>query len=93
MIWLLATVATYRLTRLLTADKITESLRIAVIRRSQWFGYLFTCDWCMSIWIGMAISVATFFHAENNFFFVLLAGLTFSAATGFLAMIETRLEA
>jgi hypothetical protein len=46
--------ATFRLTRLITRDVITESLRNRVWKKyppeSSKVGYLFTCEWCMSIW-------------------------------------------
>jgi hypothetical protein len=46
--------ATFRLTRLITRDVITESLRNKVWKKylpeSSKVGYLFTCEWCMSIW-------------------------------------------
>ncbi len=46
--------ATYRITRLITPDVITESIRNRVWKKyppeSSKFGYLFTCEWCMSIW-------------------------------------------
>ena len=93
MIWFLAAIATYRLTRLFTADRITEGLRIFIIRRSKMFGYLVTCDWCLSIWFGMALSYITYVHQDQSFLAILYAGLAFSALTGFLSMIETRLEA
>lgn len=45
--------AAYRLTRLLTTDVILEDLREKVWKKyppSTKIGYLFTCNWCMSIW-------------------------------------------
>lgn len=45
--------ASYRLTRLLTTDVILEPLREKVWKKfppSTKLGYVFTCDWCMSIW-------------------------------------------
>ena len=46
--------ATYRITRLITRDVITESIRNRVWKKyppeSSKLGYLFTCEWCMSIW-------------------------------------------
>jgi hypothetical protein len=45
--------ATYRLTRLLTTDVILEGLREKIWKKyppSTKLGYLFTCNWCMSIW-------------------------------------------
>lgn len=54
-VWVLALA---RLTRLLTADRITDFLREAAWKASKgnpdgmvW--YLSNCAWCMSLWIGL----------------------------------------
>lgn len=51
------TLALARLTRLMTADEITDFVRIAIF--SRWGqasvpGYVATCSWCQSIWYGAA---------------------------------------
>jgi hypothetical protein len=47
--------AVYRATRLVTTDTITEPTRNRIWKRyppeSTRFGYLFTCNWCTSIWV------------------------------------------
>ena len=66
--------ATYRLTRLVTTDRVTRSLRDKLLER--WgvktvptipfgtravrtpFGELLTCDWCVSIYVGAAVIAA-----------------------------------
>lgn len=43
----------FRLSRLVTTDQIFEPLRNAIWKwknPSTQIGYLFTCNWCMSIW-------------------------------------------
>jgi hypothetical protein len=53
---LLLGLATYRATRILTRDAIFTPVRDRVFDRfppmTSKFGYLFTCEWCMSIWVG-----------------------------------------
>lgn len=52
--------ATYRLTRLITTDTITEDLREKVWDRyppeSTKLGYLLTCDHCASVYAAAAVS-------------------------------------
>lgn len=51
-------VATYRLTKLILDDKLTEDLRNMVFSRyprDSKMTYFITCPWCVSIWAGAAI--------------------------------------
>lgn len=52
-------VATRRLTRIINEDYVTQPIREAVWKKfpakTSKIGYLFTCDWCMSIWAGVLI--------------------------------------
>lgn len=51
--YVIMALAAYRLTRLLTTDVILEDLREKIWKKyppSTKIGYLFTCNWCMSIW-------------------------------------------
>lgn len=53
--------ATFRAARLLSTDVIFESLRNAIWTRfppSTTFGYLFTCNWCLSIWTGSLFGIS-----------------------------------
>lgn len=56
--------ATARLTRLITIDKIGDWIRNRVAMR---FGdrskltYLFFCPWCMSVWVAAVLTPATWF--------------------------------
>ena len=55
-VWVLAVA---RLTRLLTADRITDFLREAAWKiskgnRDGMVWYLSNCAWCMSLWVGLA---------------------------------------
>ena len=69
--------ATYRLTRLVTTDRVTQKLRDRLNER--WgtktvptipsgtrtvrtaFGELLTCDWCVSIYVGAAVAAVRTF--------------------------------
>lgn len=57
---LILSLATFRLARLFTTDQIFEPLREVIWRKfppSTQFGYLFTCNWCMSIWFASLITI------------------------------------
>lgn len=58
--FLILSLATFRIARLLTVDYIFEWLRNLVWKRfppSTHLGYLFTCMWCMSIWSASLIVI------------------------------------
>ena len=88
---LVASLATYRLTRLFTADKITERIREALIARSDFFGYLITCDWCLSIWIAPALA-SIVMTTDTTIIDIAVHALALSAATGLIATVEKRLD-
>ena len=60
--FVLIALATYRLTRLVISDAIFESTRNRIWKKyppeSSKIGYLFTCPWCVSIWIGSALQLS-----------------------------------
>lgn len=82
----------YRLTRLVTADRITQGLRAWVVRRSRWLGYLVTCDWCLSIWIAPAPAVAVVLWPDSQWVWGVLIALAGSAITGLISLVEARLD-
>lgn len=54
------TLATFRLARIITTDQITAPVRERIWKRfppSTQLGYLFTCNWCTSIWTGSLIVI------------------------------------
>jgi hypothetical protein len=58
--FILLSLATYRLARLLTIDTIFEPLRNRIWKwrgPETLTGYLFTCVWCMSIWFGSLLTI------------------------------------
>lgn len=51
-------IATYRLTKLVMDDKITEDFRTYIYQtfpRESKISYLITCPWCVSIWAAAVI--------------------------------------
>lgn len=89
---LLVALSAYRLTRLVTADKITEPIRAWVEARGPRIGYLVTCDWCLSVWVAPVPAAAVVFWPDSNWVLVGLTALSASALTGLLSIIESRLD-
>lgn len=92
MIWLLAFLACYRLTRLITADIITQPLRERAADRSPFLGYLIACDWCLSIWIAPFVAFPLIVWPGNDLFLFAYTCLALSAVTGLLSVIENRID-
>lgn len=88
----LASLATYRATRLVTADQITVAVRAWAERRGPFLGYLSTCDWCLSIWVAPAPAIAAILWPENRVVWIVLLWLALSAVTGLLSLLERRLD-
>ena len=83
--------ATYRLTRLVTSDRITEGARrraggwdpaIATMTRPGLFDFL-TCPWCVGIWVAAAVVGLT--AGAPSVWRYPAAGLAFAAVAGWLA--------
>lgn len=89
---ILAVLATYRLTRLVTADMISENFRSWVDSRSKTLGYLVECDWCTSIWLAPLPAVAVVLWPDNRVVLIGLTALSLSALTGLLHLVENRLD-
>lgn len=90
MSWLLAVLAigaTYRITRLITADYIAAPVREWIVRR---FGegklaYLSSCDWCLSFWFGWPPAVLAVWWPTNRVVWLILLALTASTLVGLIA--------
>jgi hypothetical protein len=90
--FIVVALATYRLTRLVTADKITEPIRRFVEVRSQWLGYLVTCDWCLSIWVAPLPALVAIRAGDRWWVQAGLVALGASALTGLFSLVERRLD-
>jgi len=55
---------TFRLTRLIVEDEIAAPIREAVWKRydvsDSKIGYLLTCPWCVSFWVGAGVVAARY---------------------------------
>lgn len=92
MIWILAFLTCYRLTRLVTADVITQPFRSWVADRSLWASYLVSCDWCLSIWIAPFVAAPAVLWPDNTLVLIVMAWFSLSAVTGLLSTIESKLD-
>jgi hypothetical protein len=88
----LVALSTYRLTRLVTADRITQRIREWAIAKGEMVGYLATCDWCLSIWVAPVPSVLAIAFPENRLVLLAFVALSGSALTGLIATLESRLD-
>lgn len=85
-----AVLATYRLTRLVVQDYLTEGPRRWVqAHTGEKIAYLAGCPWCASVWVGAAVSAAVTFWPTNR---VVLAGLLALAASGATGLIAAHLD-
>lgn len=85
-----AALATARLTRLVTTDRITHAPRRWVLSRLDDDGllaYLVVCDWCVSVYVGAG--VAAVLWAAPAWVVWPLYALAFSYVAGWLARGET----
>jgi hypothetical protein len=76
-----------RLTRLVTADSITDPIRAKtekVVKKATsrkvwtWVDDLINCPWCVSMWIGVIGALVVLPHWQHWFVFCSMAGLTAS---------------
>lgn len=84
--FIVLSLATYRICRLIIQDTITESLRDRLWRRfppTTYLGYLITCYWCMGIWASSLV-FGMYTIVPSPTFAVSLA-LALSSAVGIVA--------
>jgi len=94
VIWALACA---RLTGLITSDRITEQVRMRLVRRfcrdapaddcTNWRAYLLLCQWCMSIWVAALFAPLWWLWGDSPWLLVPVAFLAFSQITGMLSSI------
>jgi hypothetical protein len=87
MIWALAALATFRLTRLVTADWILSRPREWVQARFETLGYLAGCAWCASMWIAPGPALLASLAPSSLVVQVLLGVPALSAVAGLLASV------
>lgn len=46
--------AVYRITRLVTTDRVADRWRAPLVARGGRAGYFVTCPWCVSVWLAAA---------------------------------------
>jgi hypothetical protein len=88
---LLTALATARLTRLVTTDRITRAPRDWVllrVRNGHPLAYLLGCDWCASMYVGAGAAAAWWAWGDHRWFVAATAALAFSHITGWLATRE-----
>jgi hypothetical protein len=84
---ILTLLATARLTRLVTADRLTERYRIAIIGKVKEGGllaYLLVCDWCASVYIGALLAGAWAMWGSSLPYQAAVIALSGSYVAGFL---------
>lgn len=90
MDFLILSVAVFRVTRLFTTDVIFERLREWIWKRfppKTFIGYLFTCNWCLSIWFASLFTLC--YTIEPTVTVYVALPFAFSAVAG---LISTRLD-
>lgn len=83
-----AALVTHRITLLVTTDRITRAPRQAVLRRldgDSLLAYLVVCNWCVSIYTGLAVAAAGAWAGAWTWPWILPLALAFSTVTGLLA--------
>ena len=87
---LVIVLAVVRLTGLVIEDEIAELPREWILDRVPDDGklaYLFTCPWCVSIYIGAAVAPLAWWHSSNPAVMLPAMALAFSQVAGMTASI------
>lgn len=75
---------TYRLVRLVAADKFPfEPLRDKTVGSS--FGYLLTCPFCLSVWLGCAIAAGQALVGDTGVWQIFIGGMALSGVVSLVA--------
>lgn len=88
---LVAALATARLTRLVTRDRITHAPRRRILGRLNPEGlaaYLLVCDWCTSVYVGAGVAALYVWGPGWPVLGWAAYALAFSHVTGWLASNE-----
>lgn len=93
----LVCLATYRVTRLLTADAFPPiaKARLWIARRwgdMSWQAYLSECPWCVSVYVGGLVTLGTLFARDDGLVLPALVWPTASAVAGLIAAATSLVE-
>lgn len=77
-----AGLALYRLTRLITADAITEPLRD---RAPGWMSPMLGCPWCLSMWLAPPVAASVLWLSDGWGWWLAAGSLAGSAVAGLLS--------
>lgn len=81
---IILTLACARLTLLITTDEITSSLRERIWRRfdpgKSRFGYLFTCNWCTSVYTASLLAIMYRIFETQTIFVSTIFALSMAAS-------------
>jgi hypothetical protein len=84
--------ATYRTTRLFTRDTILNPIRNWFWKKcppeKSFFGYLLTCEWCMSVWVGSGFVLSAIIIPVETYIVATISAL--SAIAGLLTAYEDK---
>lgn len=90
--FILLGLATYRITRLITRDTITAPLRNAFWKKfppeSSRLGYLSTCEWCFSVWVGSGLVISAIIIPTVTYIIATICSV--SAIAGLLTAYEDK---
>lgn len=88
---LLTMLATARITRLITTDRVTDGIRERIMSRmgaDSRTGYLIHCDWCVSVYVGIGAAYSAWAWSDQTWFRIATLALSASYAAGYLASRE-----
>lgn len=91
LIVVLMALATARVTRLITRDRLFDAPRNAVLRAlpdGHLVAYLVTCDWCVSVYTGALAAAGGAWTGWWPWSYAPALALAFSYVTGYLASRE-----
>ena len=85
--FVLLSLAVFRVTRLFTTDVIFERFRECVWKHKPpktFIGYLFTCNWCLSIWFSSLFTLC--YTIEPTVTVYVALPFAFSAVAGLISV-------
>ena len=91
VLFVIAIGAVVRLSRLVTADKITESIRERLTARwgeDSLKSYLIGCDYCVSIYLAPVVATVAVLWPDNRVVIIVLLALTASFVAGIIGAHE-----